>query len=71
MRWRVWLRWYAVALLLPTGLAVFATVLNVLVGAQPPTRMSWGGWIGIVLTFLLVLLIPGCGGTWEEPGWRG
>ena len=29
------------------------------------------GWPQIVSTFVLLLLVPGIGGTWEEPGWRG
>src|SRR5215213_5496709 len=30
-----------------------------------------GGWTGLFSTFFILLLIPGLGGTWEEPGWRG
>jgi membrane protease YdiL (CAAX protease family) len=71
VRWRVGLRWYAVALLLPPGLAVAATVLNVLLGARGPTSAELGGWTGLLPLFFLILLVPGLGGTWEEPGWRG
>jgi uncharacterized protein len=71
VRWRVGLRWYAVALLLPAGLALAATVLNVLLGAQAPSAADLGGWTGLLPAFFLVLLIPGLGGAWEEPGWRG
>jgi len=71
VRWRVGLRWYAVALLLPAGLALAATVLNVLLGAQAPSAAELGGWTGLLPAFFLVLLIPGLGGAWEEPGWRG
>lgn len=71
VRWRVGLRWYAAALLLPPGLTVAATVLNVLLGAQAPSPAELGGWTVLVPTFLFVLLIPGLGGAWEEPGWRG
>jgi membrane protease YdiL (CAAX protease family) len=28
-------------------------------------------WPGILSTFAIVLLVPGVGGAWEEPGWRG
>src|SRR5215213_4783188 len=41
VRWRVGLRWYAVALLLPAGITVAAVVLNVLLGARPPPLLSW------------------------------
>src|SRR5215203_3280276 len=71
VRWRVGLRWYAVALLLPAGLALAATVLNVLLGAQAPSAVELGSWTSLLLTFAIVLLIPGMGGAWEEPGWRG
>src|ERR671921_848552 len=71
VRWRVGLRWYAVALLLPVGIALAATALNVLLGARAPSAADLGGWTGLFSTFAVVLLIPGVGGTWEEPGWRG
>jgi membrane protease YdiL (CAAX protease family) len=71
VRWRVGLRWYAAALLLPVGLASAATALNVLLGAQAPSAVELGGWTGLFSTFALVLLVPGIGGAWEEPGWRG
>ena len=71
VRWRVGIRWYAVALLLPVGIALAATALNVLLGAQAPSAADLGGWTGLFSTFALVLLVPGAGGTWEEPGWRG
>jgi uncharacterized protein len=71
VRWRVGLGWYAVALLLPVGLALAATVLNVLLGAQAPSSVELGSWPNLFVIFALVLLIPGLGGAWEEPGWRG
>jgi CAAX protease family protein len=71
LRWRVAPGWYAVALLLPAVLAASATALNVLLGAQPPSAAQLGAWTGIFSTFAIVLLIPGVGGAWEEPGWRG
>ena len=71
VRWRVAAGWYAVALLLPAVLAASAAALNVLLGAQPPSAVQLASWTGIFSTFALVLLIPGVGGAWEEPGWRG
>lgn len=71
VRWRVGIRWYAVALLLPVGIALAATALNVLLGARAPSAADLGGWTGLFSTFAVVLLIPAAGGAWEEPGWRG
>src|SRR5215212_11071017 len=66
VRWRVELRWYAVALLLPAELALAATVLNVLLGAQAPSSVELGSWTILLLTFAIVLLIPGMGGAGLE-----
>jgi membrane protease YdiL (CAAX protease family) len=71
VRWRVGLRWYAVALLVPVAITLAATVLNVLLGAQAPSSAELGGWTGLLPGFAVALLIPGLGGAWEEPGWRG
>jgi membrane protease YdiL (CAAX protease family) len=71
VRWRVAPGWYAVALLLPAVLTAVATMLNVMLGAQAPSPAQLGAWPGILSTFAIVLLIPGVGGVWEEPGWRG
>ena len=71
VRWRVGLRWYAVALSVPAAITLAATVLNVLLGAQAPSSVDLGGWAALLPTFFLILLIPGLGGVWEEPGWRG
>jgi uncharacterized protein len=71
IRWRVAPGWYAVALLLPAVLTAVATMLNVMLGAQAPSPAQLGAWPGIFSTFAIVLLVPGVGGAWEEPGWRG
>jgi membrane protease YdiL (CAAX protease family) len=71
-RWRVGLRWYAVALLLPVGLSLAAALLNVfMLGAQAPSSAELGGWSSLFTLFAILLLVPGFGGAWEEPGWRG
>ena len=71
IRWRVAPGWYAVALLLPAVLTAVATMLNIMLGARAPSPAQLGAWPGILSTFAIVLLVPGVGGAWEEPGWRG
>jgi membrane protease YdiL (CAAX protease family) len=71
VQWRVGPGWYAVALLLPAAVAGLATVVNVVLGAEAPTSAELGRWTGIFSTFAILLLVPGFGGAWEEPGWRG
>ena len=70
-RWRVARRCYAVALMLPVALTVAAATLNVMLGASAPSSAELAGWTGLPLTFAALLLIPGIGGAWEEPGFRG
>jgi uncharacterized protein len=71
VQWRVGLGWYAVALLLPLAITLAAAAFNVLLGAQAPSADEVGGWTGLFSTFAILLLVPGLGGAWEEPGWRG
>ena len=71
VRWRVRLGWYAIAFGLPVAIAVAAAGLTVLGGAQAPASSELRGWTGLFSTFLLLLVVPGIGGAWEEPGWRG
>jgi uncharacterized protein len=73
VRWRVGLRWYGVALLLPVVVTLTAVAINVLLlGAQPTSSAAeLGGWSSLIPTFFILLLIPGLGGSWEEPGFRG
>ena len=67
--WRVGVRWYAIALFLPVGLALVAVYLNVLLGAPAPSLGELGSWPSLLIMFPLTLLIGGPLG--EEPGWRG
>lgn len=71
VRWRVGLRWYALALGLPIALSTLALYLNISLGAPTPGAEQLSQWPSILPAFLALLLVPGIGGTWEEPGWRG
>lgn len=73
VQWRVAPVWYATALLLPLAVAVAATLLTIASGAPPPPAGSLEGrdWVALVPLFFALLLVPGAGGAWEEPGWRG
>jgi membrane protease YdiL (CAAX protease family) len=73
VRWRVGPQWYAVALLLPIAVTLAAAALNVfLLGARRTSSAADPGGLWTLLsTFFLLLLIPGIGGSWEEPGFRG
>ena len=71
VRWRVGVGWYAVALLLPAAVAGLATLLNLGLGAEPPSAAAVGRWTSIFGTLAFLLVVPGAGGAWEEPGWRG
>ena len=52
------------------GNPLIATVLNVMMGAPAPTSRARGLAQPLPQPITL-LLVPGIGGTWEEPGWRG
>ena len=43
-----------------------------MLGAQPSSSAAeLGGWAGLFPTFFSLLLVPGLGGAWEEPGFGG
>jgi membrane protease YdiL (CAAX protease family) len=79
-RWRVGLLWYAAACLLIPFLTVIGIGVRGALGVDPAVPDGSGlaamladiGWIGLVLTFPLLLLVQ-CFGSplLEEPGWRG
>jgi len=70
-RWRVPVRWWAIALLLPVVLTGASAMLNVAMGAPAPTATELGRWPDALMTAVVILCIPAIGGAWEEPGWRG
>jgi hypothetical protein len=71
VRWRVGIQWYMVALGLPILMSGLASYLVVRLGAPLPTTEQFALWPEIPINFLIMLLVPGLGGAWEEPGWRG
>lgn len=68
VRWRVGIKWYAIALLLPLLLRLVAFGLNIAAGA----RISAGAKVPdigeLVFGFLFILILIALG---EEPGFRG
>jgi uncharacterized protein len=79
-RWRVGLWWYAAACLVIPVLSVIGIGVRGMLGVDPAVpegsdlaaMLADIGWIGLVLTFPLQLLVQ-CFGSplLEEPGWRG
>jgi len=57
--------WYMIAAAIPLVITFTAAGLNVLLGAQLPTRIDWT----IPFQVLPVMLL--LSGMWEEPGWTG
>jgi membrane protease YdiL (CAAX protease family) len=68
VRWRVNLRWYGVALLLPVAFGLSAFGLNLLLGAPMPVAAQLPPWAVILSVFLSQLAFIQVG---EELGWRG
>jgi membrane protease YdiL (CAAX protease family) len=69
--WRVRPVAWALALLTPLVLTGAAFGLNLALGADPGEGPSWSSAAELPVAFLAALLLPGFGGAWEEPGWRG
>jgi uncharacterized protein len=70
VQWRVGLRWYVVALLLPAALYLAAVYLNVRLGSPALSAdQLFGRWYTLFLAFPVTILLEG--GALEEPGWRG
>jgi membrane protease YdiL (CAAX protease family) len=68
VRWRVGLRWYAVAIFLPLVLRLAAFGLNILSGAKIVAEPQWPAWSDLLMESLVFSIIIGIG---EEPGFRG
>jgi membrane protease YdiL (CAAX protease family) len=69
--WRVRPLAWALAVLTPVVLTGAAVAVNLLLGAEPAEGPSWSSAAQLPVAFLAALLVPGFGGAWEEPGWRG
>jgi uncharacterized protein len=68
--WRVPRRAYLLAIGLPLAFSGCAVMANLAWGAEPAAG-GLATWTAIPATALFVLLVPGVGGAWEEPGFRG
>jgi uncharacterized protein len=68
LRWRVELRWYAAALLVPVAIGVAVIVLNSMLGAPLPTLAQIGPWYSIFLMFPMALIDAP---LQENSGWHG
>lgn len=72
VRWRVGIVWWAVALLGPPALVLFAIGLHVLLGGEAPSFLMWRQEAHMLPALVLILLSPFGGPGGEEPfGWRG
>lgn len=69
VRWRVGLRWYAVALLTPPILYLIAAGLNILSGATLATNIQWPALSEFIMGLLIFSFFMIALG--EEPGFRG
>ncbi len=71
VRWRVAPRAYAMAIGIPVVITGAAIALTLASGGAAPSGSALGGWREIPVLLLAMLVIPGMGGAWEEPGFRG
>ena len=68
--WRIGARGWILVLGIPVLLTSVAAGLNLVLGAKSVTFHA-GDLAAVPVVFALALLVPGLGGAWEEPGWRG
>lgn len=71
VRWRVGPRAYLLAIGIPVVITGAAVGLTLASGAAVPSGAALGSWTQLPLLVAMMLLIPGVGGAWEEPGFRG
>jgi hypothetical protein len=68
LRWRVGLRWYAAALLVPIAMGLAVAALNTVFGAPLPGLAQFGPWYSIVLLIPLAMIDAP---LQENSGWHG
>jgi uncharacterized protein len=68
LRWRVGLRPYAAALIVPVVIGLSAMILNILLGAPLPPAAQLGPWYGLILLFPMALVDAP---LQENSGWHG
>jgi uncharacterized protein len=68
LRWRVGLRWYMAALLIPVAITLTAMALNRLLGASVSPAAHLAPWYSFFLLFPLGIWDAP---LWEESAWRG
>ena len=68
LRWRVGLRWYAAALLVPVAIALSAVALNIVLGAPLPSAAQLGPWYSLLVLFPLAMIDAP---LQENSGWHG
>lgn len=68
VRWRVGIKWYAVAFFLPLVLRLAAFGMNIASGSTVSSNVQSPVWGDLIFEFLIVFFIIGLG---EEPGFRG
>lgn len=68
LKWRVGVRWYLAAFLIPVFIALIIVFLNILLGAPSPTSEQLALWYNIFLFFPMVMIDAP---LWEDSGWRG
>jgi CAAX protease family protein len=71
LRWRVGVRWYVIAIVLPLGATLAAIGLNLALGAPVSALDDLDAWYLLIGLFFLRLINPLDGPMGEEPGWRG
>ncbi len=71
VRWRVAPSAYLVALGVPLAVTGTAVLLTVVAAGGQMSRSGLAAWTQVPVMIVLMLLIPGMGGAWEEPGFRG